>query len=98
MFLTIVHNLNISIEIWHTLTHRIMSFGDINDLKRLEIVCKLTNNSNEIRSIVAGIRRGFGGGIKSAEEIDMEIANILSSLTHLCYMTEKLNHQADVSV
>ena len=63
----------------------------MHDLRHLEAVCKLTNNSKEIREIVTAIQRGLVG-TKSADEI----ADIRAALTHLCYMTENLKHQADV--
>ena len=61
-------------------------------MKRLETVCKLTNNNTEVQDIVARIRRGLEGS-KSAEEI----ADVTAALTHLSYMTENLKHEADVS-
>ena len=39
--------------------HTIMSFGAVNDLKTLESVCKLTNNSSEVKDIVAAISQGL---------------------------------------
>ena len=70
-----------------------MSFGAVNDLKTLESVCKLTNNSSEVKDIVAVISQG----LKDIKLTD-EVADIQSSLTHLCYMTENLKHQADVNI
>ena len=70
-----------------------MSFCVVNDLKKLESVCKLTNNSSEVEDIVAAIRQGILG-IEAAGGV----ADIRSSLTHLCYMTENLKHQADVII
>ena len=56
-------------------------------------MCKLTNNSNEIRDIVATLCGGLVGN-KSADEV----ADVRDALTHLCYMTENIEHQADVSL
>lgn len=70
-----------------------MSFCGIIDLKKLEAVCKLTNNSKEVQDIVAAIRQGLVVGIKSPDEV----AEIRDALTHLCNMTDILKHQADVS-
>ena len=72
--------------------NRIISFCHVRELKRLEVVCTRTNNSNEIRDIVATIRRGLGG-----TKSPTELADIIAALTHLCYMTVNLKHQADVS-
>ena len=77
----------------HRAQTRILSFCSARDLKTVEAVCKLTNNKAEIRNIVAVIRRGLVG-TKSAKEI----AEIRAALIHLCYMTENLKHQADVSM
>lgn len=71
---------------------RIVSYCATIDLKKLEAVCKLTNNGKEIQDIVAVIRKGLGDGMKSAEEI----AEIRDALTHLCNMTENLHNQVDV--
>ena len=76
----------------HSHKTRIMSFGCVFDLMQLEAVCKLTNNSREIEDIVMTFRRGLVG-TKSADEV----ADIRAALTHLCYMTQHLQHQADVS-
>ena len=72
--------------------YRIVSFCDMKELKTLEKVCKLTNNGQEVQDIVEAIRKGLVAGIKKAEEI----TEIRGALTHLCYMTEKLQHAADV--
>ena len=68
-----------------------MSFCDIDDLRRTETVCKLTNNRNEVRDIVVAIRRGL-----AVTESADGISGISAALTHLCYMIEGLEHQADV--
>ena len=76
----------------HTRTYtRIMSLCCVKDLKSLEVVCRNTNNSSEIRDIVETIRQGLIGR-KTADEV----ADIRAALIHLCYMTENLKHQADV--
>ena len=62
------------------------------DLKSLEAVCKLTNNSKEVRDIVEAIRRALDG-TNSADQL----ADIRDALTHLCNMTISLKHQVDVS-
>ena len=78
----------------HNVSHnnRIVSFCHANDLKRMEVVCKQTNNSEEVQDIVEAIRQGLDG----TNSID-EIAEIRAALTHLCNMTVNLKHQADVS-
>ena len=77
----------------HTHTHeRIVSFCHVRDLKSLEAVCKLTNNSKEVRDIVEAIRRGLDG-TNSTDQL----ADIRDALTHLCNMTISLKHQVDVS-
>ena len=68
-----------------------MSFSHVDSLKRLEVVCSQTNNSKEVRDVVDSITKGLTG-TKTAEEI----GDIRAALIHLCYMTENLNHQADV--
>lgn len=70
----------------------IVSFCGSNELKKLEVVCKRTNNSKEVQDIVAAIRQGLVG-IKSAEQI----AEVTAAITHLCNMTDSLTLQADVS-
>ena len=70
-----------------------MSFCSIDELKRLEAVCQLIGNSSEVWNIVQAIRKGLVG----TESVG-DIADIKDSLTHLCYMIENLNHQADVRV
>lgn len=70
--------------------NRIVSFCHANDLKRMEVVCKKTNNSVEVQDIVETIRQGLDG----TNSID-EIAEIRAALTHLCNMTVNLKHQAD---
>ena len=52
-------------------------------------MCKLTNNDREIKDTVGSIRCGIDCTAK-------EIAEIKAAITHLCYMTENLNHKADV--
>ena len=69
-----------------------MSFCNVGELKRLEVVCKVLNNSEEVRQIVETIRQGVTG--KKTKD---EIADIKAALIHLCNMTEGLKHQADVS-
>ena len=69
-----------------------MSFCSIDGLKRLEAVSQLTGNSSEVWNIVQAIRKGLVG-TKSVGDI----ADVKDALTHLCYMIESLNHQADVS-
>ena len=76
----------------HVQQHRVMSFCSINNLKRLEAVCTITNNSKEVRAILTTIRQGFVGS-KSANEI----ATIRDAVAHLCNMTENLLSQDDVS-
>lgn len=71
--------------------NRIMSFCYVKDLQRLEVVCKLTNNSKEVHGIVKTIREGLAGS-----NPDEELASIRAALTHLCYMTENLKHQDDI--
>ena len=68
-----------------------MSFCRVDSLKRLEVTCKGTNNSKEVRDTVEAIAQGLNG-TKSPEEI----SDIRAALIHLCYMTENLKHQADV--
>ena len=63
------------------------------ELKRLEVVCKVLNNSEEVRQIVVTIRQGVVG--KKTRD---EVAAIRSALIHLSNMTEQLKHQADVSL
>ena len=69
-----------------------MSFCCVGDLERLEAVCKLTNNSNEVRGIVEAIRQGLNG-----TQSPDQIYDVRAAITHLCYMIENLKHQADVS-
>ena len=70
-----------------------MSFCCVKDLKRLELVCKITNNSNDIRHVVKIISKALIGTPEPRE-----ITEIKAALTHLCYMGENLKHQADVSL
>ena len=70
-----------------------MSFCSVKDLKHLETVCKITNNSNEIQCTVKKINKALIG----TPDPD-EIAELHAALTHLCYMGENLKHQADVSL
>ena len=81
-----------TITIYALINGRIMSFCTVAELKRLEIVCKVWNNSEEVHQIVATIRQGVVG-----KKTKAEIAAIRAALIHLCYMTEELRHQADVS-
>ena len=64
-----------------------MSFGAVNDLKTLESVCKLTNNSSEVKDIVTVIRQD----LKDIKLTD-EVVDIQSSLT------ENLKNQADANI
>ena len=56
-------------------------------------MCPLTGNSSEVWNIVQAIRKGLAG----TESVG-DIADVKDALTHLCYMIENLNHQADVRV
>ena len=53
----------------------------------------VTNNSTEVREIVAKIRQGGLVGTKT----DDEIVILGDAVAHLCNMTETLKNQDDVS-
>ena len=53
----------------------------------------VTNNSTEVREIVAKIRQGGLVGTKT----DDEIVVLRDAVAHLCNMTETLKNQDDVS-
>ena len=56
-------------------------------------MCTVTNNSTEVRDIVAKIRQGGLVGTKT----DDEIVVLRDAVAHLCNMTETLKNQDDVS-
>ena len=55
----------------------------------------VTNNSTEVREIVAKIRQG--GLVGNKTDDDDEIVVLRDAVAHLCNMTETLKNQDDVS-